>query len=368
MNCNHLEIKVDNISRIGAKESQDKVVTPSKEKQTIVADSGKVLGKVEIQPIPSEYVVPSGEITITEQGTFNVKDYEKAVVTSPFDSKFDQLINGTLTEVTEEDLAGNTKVNDYAFYNQLYLRDVELADTITTIGTRAFESDTSLYEVKGSGVDTINDYAFYKCSTMKRFVGKNLTTIKSYAFSFASLLEELNVSNVVSVAGNSFSLCGIKKLKFNSLISGVSHYTFGEMSMLRFISFAKYTASMGSAFQGIRTSVTFRWDLIAQMNEPNAYSCAKTIVVNTPNQIALVSTNSSIKCNWYFPLNLLGEYKSATNWNIYANTFYPSVANEQERLALDTTLYTKCYQNDTDSEYWFENGAWVLKYIEGIAQ
>lgn len=367
MSCNDFDITIDNIIRVGQKEEETINVIPTKENKVIYPTPNKTIGKVEIQPIPSEYVVPSGEITITEQGTFNVKDYEKAIVTAPFDSKFAQLINGTLVEVTEEDLAGASKVNDYAFYKQIYLHKVNLLNTITTIGSYAFYGNSSLQEIYGENVSTVGNAAFQGCSTLQRFVGSNITTIGDNAFRTILRDVDLNVRNVTSLGTNAFDSAKIVKFKFDKLNQAYKTYQFASNTSLRFMSFGSQTYS-GVPTNYIGKQVTYRFDKIPTFNESNVYASAITVVINTPYLISLTSAPSNFTANKYFPLSLVEEYKVATNWATYASTIYPSVANEQERLALDTTLYTKCYQNDTDQEFWFENGSWVLKYTEGVAE
>lgn len=60
---------------------QDKTVTPIKSSQTVKADSGyDGLGTVTVNKIPDNYIVPNGEITITENGTYDVASYASAVV------------------------------------------------------------------------------------------------------------------------------------------------------------------------------------------------------------------------------------------------------------------------------------------------
>ena len=52
---------------------QEKTIIPNSEIQEIVADEGYTLTKVIVEQIPSEYVVPSGELEITENGTYDVE-------------------------------------------------------------------------------------------------------------------------------------------------------------------------------------------------------------------------------------------------------------------------------------------------------
>ena len=62
--------------------NQAKTVTPTKSEQTITHDDGYTgLGIVTVNPIPDDYIIPTGNISITENGTaINVHDYDNATV------------------------------------------------------------------------------------------------------------------------------------------------------------------------------------------------------------------------------------------------------------------------------------------------
>lgn len=60
---------------------QNKTVVPTKQTQTVNADSGyDGLDTVEVEPVPPEYIVPTGTKTITENGTYNVAEFAQADV------------------------------------------------------------------------------------------------------------------------------------------------------------------------------------------------------------------------------------------------------------------------------------------------
>ena len=61
-----------------------KTVTPTKSQQTAVASGVYTTGAVTVGAIPSQYIVPSGGVTITENGTTDVTDKASVTVAIPF--------------------------------------------------------------------------------------------------------------------------------------------------------------------------------------------------------------------------------------------------------------------------------------------
>ena len=79
-----VDVTMFRMARIGVHtppKLQDKEVTPTKETQIITSDAEyDGLGEVTVNPIPNEYVVPSGTLDITENGETDVTNYSKVNV------------------------------------------------------------------------------------------------------------------------------------------------------------------------------------------------------------------------------------------------------------------------------------------------
>ena len=68
---------------VGAIQVETADITPSKGTQTVQPTSGKYFSQVTVEPIPDDYVIPSGTQQITENGTYDVSGKATVVVNVP---------------------------------------------------------------------------------------------------------------------------------------------------------------------------------------------------------------------------------------------------------------------------------------------
>lgn len=136
---------------VGVPHLQDKEVTPTREIQTIRADEGyDGLNSTTVLPIPEDYIVPSGTLEITENETYDVKDYSEVVVNVASsgggdDARLISLLekSGTNVDIPE----GTTKLGDYAFYNYKTLESITIPTTLTYLGNGCFNNCSALERV-----------------------------------------------------------------------------------------------------------------------------------------------------------------------------------------------------------------------------
>ena len=220
---------------------QEKEATPTKEKQEIKADQQyDGLSKVVVNAIPSEYIIPSGDITITANGTYDVKDKENAIV----DIKEKQLGTKTITEngtykATDDNLDGYSEVEvatsgvdiyDYYFSKSpdklygttllRYIKSVPPLDlTNMTVATSFFDGCGLLENIEGLNTSQIKDtrFMFQYCSKIKEIpqIDTSNVTNMYYMFAQCSLLEtipRLNANNLISISDIFYKCYNLKNL------------------------------------------------------------------------------------------------------------------------------------------------------------
>ena len=196
--------------------NQEKNVIPTKEKQEITPDEKyNGLSKVIVDKIPDEYIIPSGEINISQNGTYDVTDKTSAKVNVPEKQLGTKTIikNGTYN-ATDDNLDGYSKV-------EVATSGVDLNDYIkSTIeeGTSSYSAGQWIKSVKQLPVFTFNgkntSYHFsgFKGSSidLSSFNTTNVTNMTSL-FNSCSSLTSLDVNNFntskVTNMGRMFSSC-----------------------------------------------------------------------------------------------------------------------------------------------------------------
>ena len=77
------------------------------------------------------------------------------------------------------------------------LENVELPETLISIGNNAFQDCSKIKEIKlPSGLDKIGEYVFRGCESLRKInIPPKIKEIKEYTFAYCSSLEEVDISN-----------------------------------------------------------------------------------------------------------------------------------------------------------------------------
>ena len=214
---------------------EERTATPTKDTQVITPSTDKnAITKMTVNPIPDEYIIPSGEINISQNGTYDVTDKASANVNIPEKVLGTKTItsNGTYKAV-DDNLDGYSQVNvetsgvniwDY-FIKQVpsnqgqyiyYIKKLPVVDTSNLRTAKyMFSGFMNLQEVPfidTSKVTTMS-YMFSNCSKLTEvpLLDTSSVTDMSSMFSNCSELKTIplfNTSNVTTMYGT-FSGCAV---------------------------------------------------------------------------------------------------------------------------------------------------------------
>lgn len=154
-------------------------------------------------------------VEITENGTTEItadagfalsKVTANVNVQSGGSNKLPALIDGSITEITAEDLEGVTEIRNYAFAGCSNVTNVTIPDNITSVGIYAFDNCTKLNHVTlGTGIDKIMECVFRSAKRLSSItIPENITAIRSGAFTTCqNLVEVINKSSLNLKKGDS---------------------------------------------------------------------------------------------------------------------------------------------------------------------
>lgn len=228
-------------------QSKSATYTPTTSTQTssILPDSGYALSSVGItvNPIPSAYIIPTGTLSISQNGSgIDVASYASVDVSvsgGGGGGAENDIIQGTLSGTYENSVV--TSIGSYMFYSLSQLQSVSFAN-VTNIGATAFTHCTALSSAYFPNCKSIGISAFAQCSSLSSFQFSNAIRIYGSAFYSANLTGELNLPSAVLIGSYAFAYTLITTVSAPQIsmngasptgeLYGVDSYAFYSCSLL----------------------------------------------------------------------------------------------------------------------------------------
>ena len=208
---------------------------------------------------------------------------------------YNNLMEGTVTEVTAEDLEGITKIRPYAFYLCANLISVDIPNTVKSIGGYAFANSSLVSVVIPSSVDgDVGTNIFDNCQSLTTVtINPGLKSITSYMFSSCSSLESIIIPSTVNEIGLwAFSSC--QSLKTVIIPDGVTELVtnlFSNCISLTDVTIPSSVTTLGSAFDD---SCPFITNL--QKNSNGIYTCedGQKFIIRAPEDVTTIDTSNVV--------------------------------------------------------------------------
>ena len=218
---------------------QEKEATPTKEVQEIVADETyDGLSKVTVQAIPNEYIVPSGEIEFTQNGTYDVTDKASAKVNIKEKVLGTKTItsNGTYKAI-DDNLDGYSEVEVATSGVDIWDYYEENSDSIFNI--RRYIKKIPIFNLSGA---TSMNYAFSECPKLIEIPEMNTSKVQNFSNAFYGCpglesIAKLNyqkaerISSMVSYCDKLTTLGGFQNLGQNYSTSQSENYSYYKLDL-----------------------------------------------------------------------------------------------------------------------------------------
>ena len=384
------------------------IPTTNAQTATVTADTGYdglEQVNVSVEAIPSEYIVPSGVLSVTENGTYNVEAFARAEVMISSDED-----NNAENSIIERTISGEyvnnevTSIGNYAFAYCSSLTTVSFPQ-VSLISDHAFYSCSNLKTVSFPQVSSISGYAFYSCSSLTTVdfpqascisnsafaYCKNLTTVSfpqanyigNNAFAYCSSLTTASFPQVSSIGNYAFSSCiNLTRVNFPQ-VSSIGYYAFGNCKNLTTVSFPQASYISGNAFTFCSGLTTVNFPQVSYIGNSAFASCRSLTTAifyhSSTTQVQFLTytfgscyhllslyllastvygltTSSTV-----FPSTPISNYTTSTG-GVYGSIFVPQSLYDTYISSTNWVFYSSRFVGLTDEqvEYVKEHGTHII--------
>lgn len=292
-----------------------------------IAPEGKAFN-----PVTVSVPLPSGLLSITENGIYDVYSYASVDVDVAGGISADDIAMRTISGA----ISGSApQIGDYAFYgcsslteasfpicisigSSAFYRCRSLTEvsfpTCVGIGTTAFQYCYSLMEANFPTCQDIEANAFYGCSSLTKANFPACTRIGYYAFQNCYSLTEVSFPVCTSIGANAFQNCySLTEASF-PVCTSIGASAFLSCSSLTEASFPACTSIGASAFRNCRNLLSF--NLVGVSSVPTL--TGSFVFTSTPIGGYTASTGE-VYGSVYVPSSLLTAFQTAPNWSLISS-------------------------------------------------
>jgi hypothetical protein len=135
---------------------------------------------------------------------------------------YKSVLDGTVTEITEENLEGINSFRYSAFQFCNSLKKITIPKRFTTFPQEVFASCSALTEVKLLAEKCVLGHSAFAHCSFESFDMSNVTDIRNYTFNGCKQLVDIDLSKLITIPMGSFSDC---KSLININLSSVTNFS-----------------------------------------------------------------------------------------------------------------------------------------------
>ena len=170
-------------------------------------------------------------------------------------------------------------INDGAFENCKLLIDINIPDTVTTIGNNAFKNCANLEKIE---------------------IPNSVTKIKEGAFENCSALKDVTIPNTIKILeSNIFTGCSsLKSIEIPNSVTEIGNCVFKDCSILKDVTIPDTVTKIGtSAFENCPSLTEIKLpDSIADIEPRCFYACSNLAEIEIPKKITSISAECFGDC------------------------------------------------------------------------
>ena len=234
----------------------------------------------------------------------------------------------------------NSNSPDRAYNNAI--KKVEIGDSVTSIGQRAFSGCSSLSSITiPDTVTSIDSYAFYYCYSLSSItIPDGVTNISTYAFSGCSSLSSITIpDSVTSISSNAFSGCpSLSSITIPDGVTSIGSNAFSGCSSLSSITIPDGVTSIGSsAFQQCYSlsSITIP-DGVTSIGTYAFQNCSSLSSITIPDTVTSIEGGTFTNCRYMTYI----KFESTTPPTVTNSNAWSGVSSSTKILVPTGTLET----------------------------
>lgn len=251
----------------------------------------------------SEWAESWMEVTVAPVYTWRLSD---EWVCQPTECKYKLILSDSRTVTGECDSTSAITSGEVSSQYSDTVVSVEIGDCVTSIGDSAFEGCRGITSIEiPSGVTSIGSWAFGSCKSLTSIdIPSGVTSISGNLLRGCTSLTSVSITNnVTSIGGSALRACtSLTNITIPDSVTTINSRAFQECSGLTSITIPSGVTEIGyGAFYGCSglTSIT--------------------VSAMTPPTLGGVVFNNTNNCPIYVPCESVNAYKTATNWDNYAD-------------------------------------------------